>query len=430
MAGLFNLKEQGATVGRELIAGTTTFLTMAYILFVNPDILSKAGMDRGACLTATVLATAAGTLLCALWAKVPFAMAPGMGLNAMFTYSLVLGRGMSWQTALGAVFLSGTLFLILTLVNVRAKLVEAIPLELRLAVPAGIGLFIAFIGLRNMGLVVASDATLVTLGPLTETTLFALAGLLVAVILSVLKVPGAMLLGMAATTIVGLVAGKASLPSAVVSLPHSPLPVLLKLDVFGALSVGTMGAVFSLMFVDLFDSIGTILACSYGAGLVRDDGTVERLNPMLSADATATMVGALLGTSTTTTYIESGAGVAAGGRTGLTAIVTAVLFLLTLLFTPLIEIVPSYAIAPALVVVGAFMFKDLREISFEDFRTAFPAYLTMLLMPFTFSISIGLAFGFLSYVLLHAVTGQARKVHPVMWGIAVFSLVDLVLSST
>jgi AGZA family xanthine/uracil permease-like MFS transporter len=425
---IFQLDGHGTNARREAAAGATTFLTMAYIVFVNPDVLGAAGMDRGAVITATCLAAAFGTLLAGLWANVPFAMAPGMGLNAFFAFSLVIGGGVAWQTALGVVFVSGVLFLVLTLAGVRRHVVAAIPAELRLAIAAGIGLFITLIGLRNLGLVVADPDTLVTLGALDRPVALGLAGLAVMVVLEVRGVPGSILLGILATTILGIACGEAAWPGRMVAPPPSLGPVFLKMDLAAALSWGMWGAVFSFMFVDLFDSVGTIVACSYEAGLVDEQGEIRKLDRVLEADAVSTIVGAVLGTSTTTTYIESGAGIAAGGRTGLANVTTAGLFLAALFLTPVIGVVPGFATAPALVVVGVLMFRNVARIGFHRFAEGVPAFLTIVLMPLTFSISRGLAFGFIAWVVCAAAAGRARKVHPMLWVIAAFSALDLGLA--
>ncbi len=425
----FQITARGSTPGRETAAGAVTFLTMAYIIFVNPSILAATGMDKGAVITATILASACGTLLAGLWARVPFAMAPGMGLNAFFAYSLVLGKGVSWQTALGVVFISGVAFLLLTLVGARRHVVNAIPEDFRLAIAAGIGLFIAFIGLRNLGLVTNSEATLVQLGHLDTPVVLGLAGLLVIIVMTVRGLPGGIMAGILTTTILALATGLITPPPRLVTAPPSLGPVLLKMDVAGALAGGMWGAIFSFMFVDLFDSVGTIVACSYQAGLVREDGSITGLDRVLEADAVATVAGAVLGTSTTTTYIESAAGIAQGGRTGLTSVVTAGLFLTALPLTPLIGMVPSYATGPALVMVGMLMFRNVTRIRWSDMTVAVPAFLAMVLMPLTYSISMGLAFGFTAHVLVMAVTGKARTVHPLLWFVAAFSLLEIFLAA-
>ncbi|HOX25672.1 MAG TPA: NCS2 family permease [Candidatus Krumholzibacteria bacterium] len=425
---LFKLTASGTTVGREAAAGLTTYLTMAYIVFVNPDILADAGMDRGALITVTILAAAAGTLMAGLWANVPYAMAPGMGLNAYFAYSLVIGQGVAWQTALGVVFFSGLIFLILTIIGVRRLIVEAIPVELRLAIAAGIGLFITVVGLQKLGLIVASPTTLVQLGEASASLLLGLAGLALTIVLTIRRVPGAILLGIVATTLLGMVWGEVDLPSRLVAAPPSPAPIFLQLDLGAALQWGMAGAIFTFMFLDLFDSVGTIVACSYEANLVREDGTIERLDRVLGADALATMVGAALGTSTTTTYIESGAGIAAGGRTGLASVFTTLLLLATLVLTPFIGMVPGFATAPALIMVGVFMFKSASRIDFARLEIGIPAFLMIVLMPLTYSISMGLAFGFLAAIAAAAAAGNARRVHPMLWVIGGFSAVEIAMS--
>jgi AGZA family xanthine/uracil permease-like MFS transporter len=429
LKGLFHLQEKGTTPWREVVAGITTFLTMAYVIFVHPDILAQAGMDRGALITVTILASAFGTLLTGLWANVPIGMAPGMGLNAFFAFSLVMGRGIAWETALGVVFVSGVFFLLLTVLGIRAKIIKAIPVHLRLAIAAGIGLFITFIGFQNLGLIVRNPATMISVGTVTAPVLLGLLGLVVMAVLEARGVKGSILLGILLTTFLGLVLTEVvTLPPRLVSSPPSIAPVFLRLDILGALRWGLLGAVISFMFVDLFDSLGTIMGCAYGSGMVKEDGTIENLDRILEADATATVVGALLGTSTTTAYIESGAGITEGGRTGLANVVTATLFLVALVVTPVIGMVPAFATAPALVVVGVYMFRNVTAIDFRRFDVAVPAFLTIILMPLTYSISTGLAFGFLAHILIAVATGKGRTIHPVMWIIGAFALLDLVVN--
>jgi len=426
---LFKLQAAGTTASRELTAGAVTFLTMAYIIFVNPNILGETGMDRGALITATILAGAIGTLLAGLWANVPFAMAPGMGLNAFFAFSLVIGRGVTWQTALGVVFVSGAIFFILTLAGVRKYVIAAIPLELRLAIAAGIGLFITFIGCQGLGLIVDDPATLVSLGRFDTPVVLGLAGLLLIAVLEIRRIKGSILIGIVAVTILGIACGEVGMPERVVSAPPSLAPIFLQMDLGAALKLGMWGAIFSFMFVDLFDSVGTIVACSYEAKLVREDGRIERIDRVLEADAAATVIGAVLGTSTTTTYIESGAGIAAGGRTGLASVATGVLFLAALVITPLVGIVPGFATAPALITVGVFMFRNVARIDFTRLECGIPAFLTIILMPLTYSISMGLAFGFIAHIVAMAAAGRTRAVHPVMWGIGTLAVLDIVLTS-
>ncbi|MCK3683720.1 NCS2 family permease [Maribellus sp. YY47] len=421
----FSISERGSSYKKEIIGGATTFLTMAYIIFVNPNILGDAGMDKNALITVTILASVIGTVLAGVWARVPYAMAPGMGLNAFFTYSLVLGAGVDWQTALGVVFISGVIFLALTVTGIRTKIIHTIPLALRLATGAGIGLFIAFIGFKGMGLIVANPATFVGLGKFTPTLLIGIAGLVITSILEVKKVRGGIFYGIIITTIIAIVVGEVKAPEAFVSMPPSISPLVFKLNIMSALSFGLVGAIFSFMFVDLFDSVGTIVACSYEAGFVDKDGKVEHVDRILEADAVATVAGSLLGTSTTTTYIESAAGIANGAKTGFASVITAALFLLALFFAPLIGIVPGYATAPALIIVGVYMFKNIRQIDFADFSESIPAFLTIALMPLTYSISIGLSFGFISYVVLKTVAGKYKEVSWLMWVIAALSVVNL-----
>ncbi|VGO16762.1 Adenine permease AdeP [Pontiella desulfatans] len=428
MPGLFKLKEHGTDTKTEVIGGITTFLTMAYIIFVNPMILSETGMDKPALITATCLAAALGTFLVGLWANVPFAMAPGMGLNAFFTYTLVLGQGLNWQTALGVVFVSGIVFLVLTVVGIREKVVTAIPVGLRIATAAGIGLFITFIGMKNLGLIVDNPATLVSIGPLTTPVLIGLVALLVITVLEARKIKGAILIGIVFATIVGALFGEVSLPEKLVSAPPSLAPIAFKLDIPAALQWGLVGAIFSFMFVDLFDSIGTIVACSYEAGYVEPDGTIKKIDKVLEADAVATIAGSLLGTSTTTTYIESASGIGDGARTGLASVVTGSLFLLGLFLAPLIGVVPGFATAPALIIVGVYMFRNIKEINFSDLKIAVPSFLTMILMPLTFSIATGLTVGFLSYILIAVCSGDFKKVSPVMWVVGLLSAINLAVS--
>ncbi len=429
MEKFFKLSEHNTTVRKEVFAGITTFLTMAYIIFVNPDILANAGMDKGALITVTALAAFFGTMLIGLWANVPLAMAPGMGLNAFFAYSLVIGNKISWETALGVVFISGVLFFVLTIIGVREKIVNAIPLSIRIAIPAGIGLFITLIGLKNLEIIVSNKDTLVTLGALTPSVLLGLAGILIIGILEVKKIKGSILAGILVTTVLGVIFGEVTLPESLFSMPNSIMPIAFKLDIMGAFKFGLIGAIFSFMFVDLFDSIGTMVACSYEGGFVEEDGKIKKIDRMLEADAVATVFGSVMGTSTTTTYIESASGIADGGRTGLTSVVTALLFLAALVFTPIIGIVPKFATAPALVIVGVFMFKNIKMIDFGDFSEGIPAFLIIIMMPLTFSISNGLSFGFISYVGINAFSGNHKKISPVMWGIAILAVVNLVVGN-
>ena len=425
MEKFFKLSHYHTTAKQEIIAGITTFLTMAYIVFVNPVMLSATGMEKGALITATCLSAAIGTGLTGLWVNAPFAMAPGMGLNAFFTYTVVLGQGATWQEALGVVFLSGIVFVILTVTGVRKALIEAIPVEMRLAVGAGIGLFIAFLGMQTIGLIVANPATLVGLGQFTKPVILGVIGFTVMAFLEVKRMKGGILLGIVVTTILGIIMGEISIPDAVVSMPPSIMPVAFKLDIIGALRPALFGSIFSFVFVDLFDSLGTLLACANEAGLIDENGKVEKIDKILEVDAASTMIGSVLGTSTVTTFVESASGIAAGGRTGLTSVTTSILFILTLFFSPIIGVVPGFATAPALIIVGVFMFKNLLDINLRDLETAIPCFLTIIMMPLSYSISIGIAFGFISYVAIKIFVGKAGTVKPILWAVAAFSFLEV-----
>ena len=414
----FGLAEHGTDVRRELLAGLTTFLTMAYIIVVNPSILSDTGMDWGAVFVATCLAAALGCLIMGLYANYPFGLAPGMGLNAYFTYGVVLGMGIAWPTALGAVFLSGILFLIISLLPIREWIINAIPLSLKMAISAGIGFFLAIIALKNAGVVVNSDATLVTLGDLTSTTtLLAILGFVIMVGLSYRKIPGAVLIGILAVSALGLPFGVAEFDG-VVSMPPDPSPTFMQMDIAGALELGLISVVLVFLFVDLFDSSGTLVGLSHRAGFLDSEGRLGRLRSALVADSGASIGGAILGTSTTTTYIESGAGVAAGGRTGLTAVVIAVLFLLSLFFLPLVSAIPAYATAPALLFVACMMVRGLAELAWDDVTDTAPAVVTAIAMPLTYSIADGMGLGFITYVLGKTLAGKFKEIHIAVWLIA------------
>jgi AGZA family xanthine/uracil permease-like MFS transporter len=411
----------------EIIAGITTFLAMSYIIFVNPQILGVTGMDKSALIAATCIASGIGTILVGLVTNTPIAMAPGMGLNAFFAYSLVLGEKIPWPTALGIVFLSGLLFLLLTLAGVRAKLVAAIPRSLIFAISVGIGIFITFIGLVNLGLVVKNEATLVAMGKFTPAVMIGLIGLLVMVVLEFKKIKGSLLIGIFVSTLIALIFGKIGLPSQVFAFNVDLSPVALKLDILGALKWAFFGAIFSLMFMDLFDSLGTLVACSHKAGITDRENYTSVINRLLGLDALATMIGAVLGTSTTTAYIESGAGIEAGGRTGISAVVTGILFFLGLIFVPLIGIVPAYATAPALIMVGFFMIKEIVNIHFDVTEEAFPAFIIIIMIAFSYSISSGLALGFISFTFLMIFSGKIKEVKLAMWAITLLSVLFFVI---
>ena len=415
---IFKLREHGTTVQTEMLAGLSTFLTMAYIVFVNPDILSSTGMPRDALFAATCLAAAVGSAIMGIYANYPIGLAPGMGLNAYFAFVVVGTMGYSWRTALGAVFISGCLFLLVSLFKIREWIVNAIPASLKLAISAGIGLFLALIGMKNAGLVAADPATFVTLGHLHEpNTLLAVAGLLLIVALEARRVRGAIVLGILGVTFVAILLGRTAF-SGVFSAPPSLAPTFLQLDIGGALDMGLVTVVLSFFIIELFDATGSLIGVCHRAGLLDKDGKLPRLNRALMADSTAIAAGALLGTSSTTAYIESAAGTAAGGRTGLTAVVVAMLFLLTLFFAPLAATVPAFATAPALIYVAVLMSRSLADIDWDDVTESAPALLCALAMPFTFSIAHGIAFGFIAYAGIKLLAGRAREVGAAVWLIA------------
>lgn len=415
----FRLSENGTTVRRELLAGLTTFLAMAYILFVNPDILGQTGMDVRAIFVATALAAALGTLVMGLWARYPVALAPGLGLNAFFAFTVVLGMGIPWQTALAGTLVSGVLFFLLAATGVRESIINAIPLPLKQATGAGIGLFIAFIGLRNAGIIVADPDTTVGLGDLSRPgTLLAIFGVIATAVFLVRGWRGAVFYGMVVTAVAGMIFGLIDPPDAIVSGVPSLAPTFGQAITHLPDVVATemIAVVFTMLFVDFFDTAGTLIAVAGQAGLLRD-GKLPRANRALMSDAAATMGGAVLGTSTTTSYIESSAGVAVGGKTGLTAVTTAGLFLLGLFFSPLLAVVTSEVTAPALIVVGVFMARALGDIEWGRMEYAFPAFVTVVAMPLTFSIATGIGLGLLLFPLMMLFRGKWREVHPITYGL-------------
>ncbi|CAJ0779403.1 NCS2 family permease [Ralstonia holmesii] len=429
LARTFKLEEHQTDVRTEVLAGLTTFLTMAYIIFVNPNILADAGMPHDAVFVATCIAAAIGTIIMGMYANYPIAMAPGMGLNAYFAYAVVKGMGFTWQAALGAVFISGCLFLLVSVFRIREMIVNGIPHSIRVAITAGIGLFLGIVSLRGAGLIVGNPATLVTLGDVHQpSVILAVIGFFVIVALDHLRVKGAILIGILAVTAASFFfAGNTF--HGVVSMPPSLAPTLMQLDIMGALSVGILNVVLVFFLVELFDATGTLMGVANRAGLLKQ-GKMDRLNKALLADSTAIMAGSLLGTSSTTAYIESASGVQAGGRTGLTALTVAVLFLLCLFFSPLAGVVPAYATAPALLYVSCLMLRELVDLNWEDTTEAVPAVLTALMMPFTYSIANGVAFGFITYSGLKLFTGRMREVPVIVWIIsAVFLFRFFYLSS-
>ncbi len=437
----FKLKENGTNAKTELYAGLTTFMTMAYILIVNPSLLSVAGMDSGAVLSATAIGAAIGTICMALFSNYPFALAPGMGLNAYFAYTVVLQMGYSWQMALAAVFVEGIIFIILSLVNVREALFNSIPKAIKSSTGVGIGLYIAFIGMQNAKIIVNEDSTLVTLGNVTDiSVLLALIGVVITMVLVIKKVKGALFFGILITYVIGIIceltgiyvvnpeAGVYSIiPTGIVSAPPSLAPGFMKMDFSNVFSMDFLIVMFSFLFVDIFDTLGTLMGVSSKAGYLDKDGKLPKIKGALLADAIGTTAGAVLGTSTVTTFIESASGVAEGGRTGLTSFIVGILFLVSLLFSPIIMSIPSFATAPALIVVGLFMMEQVVKINFSDYTEGFPAFMTIIMMVVGYSISTGLVFGILSYVLLKLLCGRAKELNPVIIVVAILFVIKLAL---
>ena len=450
MENFFKLKEHGTDVKTEVIAGLTTFMTMAYLLAVNPSILGATGMDTGAIFTATALASAIGSFCMALFANLPFVLSAGMGLNAYFAYTVVLGMGYSWEVALTAVFVEGIIFIILSLTNVREAIFNAIPASLKVAVSVGIGLFITFIGLQNAHIVV-DGSTLVGLFSFNGsvkagtfqsegiTVVLALIGLLITAFLVIKNVKGNILLGILITWVLGIIcqltglyvpnaeAGFYSLiPSGIISAPASVAPTLFKMDFSAMASLNFVVVVFAFLFVDIFDTLGTLIGCATKANMLDKEGKLPGIKGALMADAVGTTVGACLGTSTITTFVESSSGIAEGGRTGLTSIVSGLLFILALFFSPIFLAIPSFATAPALIVVGFFMMQSVAKINWSDMLEAIPAFICIFAMPFMYSISEGISFGVISFVVLNAVAGKAKKITPLMWVLAVLFILKYI----
>lgn len=422
---LFQLKAHNTSVRTELLAGVTTFLAMAYILFVNPSILGATGMDKGAIFVATCLAAAIGSALMGLIANYPIALAPGMGLNAFFTYTVVLHLGHTWQVALGAVFLSALMFFLLSIFRIREWIINSIPLPLRSGIAAGIGLFLALIALQTAGIVVGNPATLVGLGDLSKPgPLLAILGFFLIVVLEARKVTGAVLIGILVVTVIAIALGVSAF-GGLVSMPPSLAPTFLQLDIRGALDVGLISVIFAFLFVDLFDNSGTLIGVAKRAGLMGKDGHLPKMGRALIADSSAAMFGSLLGTSTTTSYIESAAGVSAGGRTGLTAVVVAVLFLLALFFAPLAGSVPAFATAPALFFIAVLMTSGLAEIEWDDLTTAAPVLVTALAMPLTYSIANGIAFGFITWTVIKLLSGRTRDLNSALIVLSILFVIKL-----
>lgn len=425
----FKLKSNNTNVKTEVLAGITTFMTMAYILAVNPDILSATGMDKNAVFSATAISAIVATLVMALWAKLPFALAPGMGLNAFFAFTVVIGMGYSWQFALTAVLIEGIIFLFLTAFNVREVIVNAIPMNLKHSISAGIGLFIAFIGMQNAGIIVHNEATLVSLGNMGSHSIWiAFFGLIIIGVLLALKVKGALLIGIFASALAGIPLGVTHLPEGnLVSLPPSVAPVAFQFDFSQALSIDMLIVVFTFLFVDMFDTVGTLVGVASKANMIDKDGKLPRVKQALFADAVGTTFGAMMGTSTVTTYVESASGVAEGGRTGLTSLTTAGMFILALFLAPVFLMVPAAATAPALIMVGSFMLSPILKIDFDDYTESIPAFLTIIMMPLAYSIAEGIVFGMLSFVILKVLSGRFKDVSIVMYILAALFLLKFFL---
>ena len=430
----FKIREKGSTVRTELLAGMTTFIAMAYILFVNPNILADAGIPKDAAIASTIWIAALASMAMGVFANYPVALAPGMGLNAFFAYYVCGVLGLHWTVALGAVFFSGVLFLILTVGGIRQAIINAVPRDLKLAISVGIGLFIAFIGLKGTGLIVENSATYVSLGHVTApTTLLSLFGLLFTAALMARDVHGSILIGIFVTTILAMVLGMTPAPQGISDIISTSLPhmgeTFGQLDLAGAWNYGLVSIIFTFTVVELFDNMGTLIGLTTKAKMVKSDGHIENIDKALTTDAVGTMVSAVFGTSTVTSYIESAAGIAAGGRTGLTALAAGVLFLAALLFTPLIGLVPAFATAPALILVGALLMSEVGKIDFSDFTNALPAFLTIIMMPLTSSIANGFAFGFISYTIMKLFAGQYKKVSWIMYLVSIAFLINLALRS-
>jgi adenine/guanine/hypoxanthine permease len=429
----FKITERNSTVRTEILAGFTTFMTMSYIIFVNPLILSDAGIPKEAALAATIYASVFCTILMALWANFPVAVAPGMGLNAFFAYTVVLGNGLSWQTGLGAVFISGIVFFLLTVTGIRQKIVDGIPGVLKSAIGVGIGLFIAFIGFKNAGIVVASDATTVALGDVTSMgALVAIFGLVLAAFLMAKKVKGSLLISILVTTILAMVIGLVKYPAAVSDIVSFQLPSLsetfLAMDLVGAFKYGIISIIFSFTIVELFDNLATLIGLSNKAGLVDKNGKIQNLDRALQADSVGTMASAMFGSTALNAYVENATGIAEGGRTGLTSLTVGILFFVSLIFAPLINFIPSAATAPILILVGALMLSEIKNISFDDFTDVIPVFLTIILMPLTYSIAEGLAFGFVSYTLLKLLTGKGKEVHWIMYFVSAAFIINFIMA--
>jgi len=422
----FKLKQNGTNPRTEIIAGITTFLTMAYVLAVHPNILSVTGMDKEALFTTTALASIIATLLMAFWAKLPFALAPGMGLNAFFAFTVVLGMGYSWQFALTAVLIEGVIFILLTLFNVRKAMVNIIPKSMRLAISAGIGLFVAFIGLQNAGIVIKDETTFIGLGDITSgSALLGMIGLIITSVLVVKKVKGDLLIGIILTTLIGIPMGLTQI-NGFVNLPPSIEPIFFKFEFDHIFTFDMLIVVFTFLFMDIFDTLGTLVGVSTKAKILDKDGNVPRIKQAFMADAVGTTVGAMLGTSTVTTYVESAAGVTAGGKTGMTAFVTAICFAVALFFSPVFLAIPAAATTPALILVGLYMLEPIKQIDFSDLSEVIPAFICIIAMPFAYSIAEGISLGVLSYVFINFISGNFKKITIGMYILAVLFILKYI----
>lgn len=427
---LFHLSAHRTSIRQECLAGLTTFISMSYVIFVVPDLLASAGVPHDSAVAATIWVTILSTLTMGLWARFPVAVAPGLGLSAYFAYYVCGPAGYTWKTGMGAILISGIIFLLLTVTRIRQMIIDAVPLDLKYAIVVGIGTFLAFIGMKNSGLVIADPSTFVALGHLNQApTLLSAAGVFLIGVLMAHRVPGAMLIGIAAITAAGIALGISPPPTGQLMSPAIPLPTetIAQLDLAGALHHGLFSIIFTLTIVDLFDNMGTLIGLSHKAGFVSPNGTIRNLDRALITDSLGTIASALLGATTATTYLESAAGVTQGGRTGLTAVVIALLFVLALFFTPLIAIVPAYATAPVLIIVGACMMQDVTQIRFNDFMIALPAFLTIISMPLTFNIATGFGFGFITYVILRLLSGRWRELSPILCIVALCFAINFIL---
>lgn len=428
----FHLSERGTNVNTEIVAGITTFVTMAYIILVNPNTLNEAGVPKEAAIAAVILATVGTTLLVGLFANLPMVSAPGLGLQAFFTYTVVQHMGLNWQTALGAVFISGVVLFILAITGILQYIVACIPDVLKTSISVGIGLFIAFIGLRSAGVVVDNPSTLVGIGNVTDpAVILSILGIFLAGILMTRNVRGGLLLAILATTVAGMAVGIFEAPKSIHDVVGLSLPSIgdtfAQLDIMAAIKYGLISIIFSFTLVEMFDNIGTLIGLSRKAGLMDEEGNIPNLNRFLIANSIGTMWSALVGTCTVTTYVESASGIAEGGKTGLTAVVVAILFALTIFFIPLISLIPGYATAPALIIIGALMIQGIKDIDFSDFSNALPAFLTIILMPLTYNIAQGIAFGFISYAIIKPLTGKAKDVHWLVYIIAIAFIINFAL---